>query len=786
MLKASTNKPLTDAQRSLSDLGIPEAGKVAAYASLTNSLLSEFGPLPQFYRASTSGARPYVKDCNGNYKLTNYGECLFYGARRVENLLSDSCNFSTANWTVTLSATVTPVYDSNHPGPRNIQNAFLLTRSTSAFSILRRNSGITYRAVPHTFSIWMKSGTHTQAEIRIHISGGATLATKIVTLTSSWQRFSVTGTPDGTSSYVVGVTADTYVSTTAGTIYIADAMMEEKIDGTTAPSEYVSRGEIPISRFYHGAGVDAVKYFSTTLANTVDANGLVTEATGTPLTNVMGAMTFASAIQQITDNNVSSGWGTTNVTLTDNAATAPDGSNTAISIDEGTGAGVVHHIQRTLTGLGGTIVTAADSGSTWYCFQGLFKKGASGATWMRLFIQDTASTGKSAYFDLDNGVAGTVTSGTLNIHSAANGWYHVMWSVPFYEGSGSSDPILRISMAGGDNTPTYTGTSRVNYMWLPCMHISTSTTGPAANRPIASPISSTGASVSTLAGQGIAFSVRGLLGYTNFGAVSTYYPYYQIEQVGKKQYTGTTYIRTESLSETRGSTPANLDIQRTGVTIRPPLSGGAANAKFAFDFYNGDPNTEYFWQPNTPYEVGDYVIPTDTQPNNDNARKVFTCVQAGTSGGSEPTWNTTFTSPPDTVSNLTTDNTVRWQVNVDNGINGRYEPYSGSELLGDQGFLGEYKIGWYVAHDDYQMYINGVECHRQTTPRPTFVSKGYTLDYKPKTLFLGTFGSNSGQYPEAVPSGQEDAVMPVHCAIHRDVIIYHTAPSGNSLLSYTA
>lgn len=760
---------------------------LAIVAPLTHSLLTDFGPLPQFYRAALTGGRPYITDNAGRVHRPVHGECCFYGARRVENLLSNSANFTNAYWTATSSGTVAAVYDSNHPGPQGLQNAFLFTRSTTSGSVLRMVTGVVYRPVRHVFSVWLKAGSSTAAELRIHIAGSTTLATKVVALTTEWQRFAVAGLPNGTNAYVCGVTANSYASTTAGTIYVADAQFEEKIDGSDAPSEYVSASEIPASRYWHGAAVDKVRYFNTAFANTLDGNGLVTEATGAVLTNVMGVMTFPSGIQQILNNDVASGWSATNCTITDNAAVAPDGTTTAMSLDEGTGAGVAHHVQRTLTGVGAISVTAATGGQTWHPFSCYMKKGPSGATWMRLFVQDVGAATLSAYVNLDDGTVGTVSAGHVNVEALADGWYRVMWSVRIYNSSGSADPLVRISMAGGDNTPTYTGTSRVNYIWMPCYHTSTSlSSSAAAQRPIAPPANLTGASVSTLPGQAVGFSVRGILGNTDFAVASTFYPMYRIEQTDKQQYTGTTYIRTEAPQETRGSTVGNLDMQRTGISIRPPLSGGAGNCKFALDFYNGDPNPEYFWQASTVYSVGDYVIPTDTQPNNDNGRQVFTCVVGGTSGGSEPTWNTTYTATPDTTSNLTTDGTVRWQVNVPNGINGTWEPYSGSELLADQGYMGEYKAAWYIRADEYGMFINGVEGYRQTFPRPTFTERGWTLGYRPKTLHLGGLGNNSGQYPEAVPSGQENAVMPVHTAVHRDVLVWHTAPVTSVLAAVTA
>lgn len=771
---------------------IPQPLTVSIYGTLKNSLLTDVGPLPQFYRSATIGGRTYGHDHAGRVFRAQHGECVFYGARRVENLLTYSSDFTNAAWAILAGATVATVYNSDHQGPRGLQNAFLLTRAALGTSGLHRAGGSTLRAVRHVFSIYVKSGASSAVEIQIYNNTGASVAaTQTVTTTGSWKRISVPVTPDGTSSYIVRVFPISQASTSTGSVYIADAMLEEKLDGSDAPSEFVSRSEFPVSRYWHGAGVDAVKYFNTAFANTV-SSGVVTETTGSALTNVMGVMTYPSAIQQILNNDVASGWTATNCTLTDNAAVAPDGTTTAISINEGAGAGVVHHAIRTLTGLTATATTAAfddgDGGGsqTRYCFTVYLKAGTG--TWMRLLVASSSATNYSGYFNPATGATGAVTTGSyLYTETLASGWYRVMYSVPFYDGSGAADPVLRISMAVGGTGVAgdviYNGTSRVNYFWMPCVHSSTSTTGGPAQRPCPVPANLTSGTVSTLPGQAVAISVRGELGVTDFAVASTYYPYYRVEDPNKQRYSAVTYLRTEAPPETRSTTVGDLDIQRTGLTIRPPLNNSTGS--FALDFYNGDPNPDYFWAPGTTYSVGDYVIPRDTKPNNDNGRKIFTCVIGGVSGGSDPPWDTTYTAVPDTTSNITPDNTVSWQCNVPNDINGTWEPYSGEILDLALGFLGSYKCAWYVKADDYGLFINGAGGTKQTYPRPTFPSKGYTLDYKPKTLYLGGLGVNSGQYPEAVPSGQENAMMPVHTAVHCDVIVWASAPNPSDLLTVT-
>lgn len=763
--------------------GMPRPSAVVSYRPLTHSLLSGYGIMPQLYRAAVSGGRPYVIDYKGRFIRTSYGECLFHGARRVENKLSHSGNLTNAVWTATSGGAIAAVYDSKLPGKDGGQTLFKFTKAAVTGSVFRRNSGAVYPAKKHVASAYVIPGPGvTDVEIRVHIAGSTTLATKLVTGLTPGERYriAVGCLPDGTSSYVIGVTPHGYGSAAAGVLYVEAFQMEEDRDGLGIPSEYVENTGNPSSRFWHGAGVDGVKYFNTTSSGmSINSNGVVTEAPGALIDRIMGVMTFPSAIQQIQNNNLASGWTASNATVTDGEI-GPDGEPNAIKINEGTGSGVSHHIQRTLTGVGAIASAAAYNGETWHPFITVVEKTVT-PIWMRLFVQDVAGAGWSAYFNT-TGVKGTITNGHLSIyqHPDNDDWLLVIWGVRVRNGSGSSDPIVRISMAGGDNTPTYTGTSREVKAWLPCYFTSTSTSGSAAaQRPVYVPPTLSGGAASTSPGQAISFSVEGVLGRTDFAICSTFYPFYEIEQTDKQQYTGTTYIRTTAPGETRGTTPYNLDAHRTGISIRPPLSGGAANCKFAMDFYNGDPNPLYFWKPNTFYPAGSYVIPTDTQPNNDNGRKVFRTYEDGTSGAVEPSWNTTFEA-------TTADGGLTWHCDIPNGINSTWEPYSGSELLADQGFLGQYKAAWFIRDDDYGMFINGVEGYKQTHPNPCFPEKGWTLDYSPKTLFLGTLGSNSGQFPEAVPSGQEHAVCPVHAAIHRDVTIWVSAPSRGELAGYTS
>jgi len=83
------------------------------------------------------------------------------------------------------------------------------------------------------------------------------------------------------------------------------------------------------------------------------------------------------------------------------------------------------------------------------------------------------------------------------------------------------------------------------------------------------------------------------------------------------------------------------------------------------------------WQPNTEYAVG-ALVKQATQPSDWVNRRVFRCIQAGTSGSSEPSWNLGKAS-------TTNDNTVVWQ-----------------EVTGNSAY------GWSVAGPTLRLFLRGV------------------------------------------------------------------------------
>jgi hypothetical protein len=79
----------------------------------------------------------------------------------------------------------------------------------------------------------------------------------------------------------------------------------------------------------------------------------------------------------------------------------------------------------------------------------------AGRNWMALGITDSGSTVRISYFDLANGVTGTVASGvTASIVSVGNGWYRCAVTVA---AAAAGANVLRIYATNANNNTTYTG-----------------------------------------------------------------------------------------------------------------------------------------------------------------------------------------------------------------------------------------------------------------------------------------------------------------------------------------
>jgi len=241
--------------------------EIASFSlDLQSSAVPEYsigsGP-PTFTRATTK----YVIDWEGVYRQLASGEIGFTGARRVRNLVTKSEDFEDASYTLLNGTLTTGVVD-----PFGTNRATTLT-ATATNGLLYTTPAFASTSGVNSVYLRRRTGTGT---VSILNPGSGRVA---VTLTSSWQRFSASGAPDGNLNYYPGVE----IATSGDAVDVAFLMAESTVGQSNQnPSEYVSVGVL--SAPYHGCGIDGVKCFKTLNGNTVTDN-VVTEATGAAITN---------------------------------------------------------------------------------------------------------------------------------------------------------------------------------------------------------------------------------------------------------------------------------------------------------------------------------------------------------------------------------------------------------------------------------------------------------------------------------------------------------------------
>jgi hypothetical protein len=137
-------------------------------------------------------------------------------------------------WGNLASGTANTLTIDNAPGPDGLStSASLITYNTAVtgagtYSAWRHSLSTTANGT-YTFSIWLKAGTTSSLYLRFSDSGG-NRANTLCTLTSSWQRFTVTGTTTAsitTISCDIGADGNAGGQTmTAGTVYAYGAQLE--------------------------------------------------------------------------------------------------------------------------------------------------------------------------------------------------------------------------------------------------------------------------------------------------------------------------------------------------------------------------------------------------------------------------------------------------------------------------------------------------------------------------------------------------------------------------------
>jgi hypothetical protein len=143
-------------------------------------------------------------------------------------------------------------------------------------------------------------------------------------------------------------------------------------------------------------------------------------------------------------------WSKTNMTITANAVTSPDGTVNADAFVEDTA---------TSTHLTSQAVTIADS--TTFTVSCYVK--AAGRSWIAVAAVDKAGTANRIWFNVSTEAQGT-TNGTVlgfSAVNAGNGWYRIVVSAS--SATGGSGASIRINAGSADNTASYTGNGTASF-----------------------------------------------------------------------------------------------------------------------------------------------------------------------------------------------------------------------------------------------------------------------------------------------------------------------------------
>jgi hypothetical protein len=424
-------------------------------ASLTRSIVPEksINPAVSFSRTTTA----MVVDNEGILRTALAGEARFGGARRVENLISATGDYTNAAWLAFGGAT------------KGAQTVTFVDNVVSGISQFGKTVKVGDKLVVRV-TVQNPSGSSVNMTLNLYNGQGSTLSNVTKALPAgSTTKLSLIGTVTvAGASAGVGLSVNQVGAVTLG---ITEFQLQNKTGSSAVskPDDFVSKGVLPAP--YHGAGVDGVKYFATANANSVSSN-VLTEVDGATLTGMLGFLREGAStnlvIQSADLTNVA--WTTTDSTVAANAPAAPDGTASAALVTCGSAntADLVQASPLTITA------------NAFYCFSVYLKTGA-GVTWVLIRYYGGGGT-LGCYFNLSTGeigsqyAAGTATGYVANIEPAAKGFYRV--SVSGVVDPNSTSPNISIIPVTADGDTTRP-TGGVYYIWNPQVEA-----GPIATSPI--------------------------------------------------------------------------------------------------------------------------------------------------------------------------------------------------------------------------------------------------------------------------------------------------------------
>lgn len=355
-------------------------------------------------------------DFEGFIRTSKANEARFSGARRVENIISPSVYNGSSRWFTQASGNLT---QNSTAAPDGTTTATLVDVTTNNNSKVGFDANGFYNTKTNTgyiFSAYVKSFAGTGSWDFKYKDGDANSVTVSVNIDTTWRRFSFYVSPQtGTSSLVfyLGVNGESI-----NKAYIWGAQIEEVPQGQAVmvASEYVSCGIL--SAPYHGAGVDCVKNYSTTNANTVDGSNELAETAGTSISSniIAGYLSESSStnLALYSERFDQSVYIKTNSTITANAAIAPNGATTGDKLREDN-SNSTHEIYQSFSATSGQIYTAS-----------IYAKSSERRYLKVNFYNSVFQNSEAAVIDLQTGtLLNSPANVTIKITAARNNWYRI-------------------------------------------------------------------------------------------------------------------------------------------------------------------------------------------------------------------------------------------------------------------------------------------------------------------------------------------------------------------------
>jgi len=444
-------------------------------SALSNSITPQRGSAATFTRSTTAT----VVDQDSVVRTAKINEARFPGLRRVENLFSFSEDFSNGAWTKT-RATISPnsaiapngewtadtlFEDATVNNSHDIRRTFTVDGTDYLVSIYGKPAGRQWVY----FELQNYSAQTNRARAWFNLQTGAVGVGNTVGSGVTYLAHGVTVEQNGffrvwmLARYGAGITTGQAFFTLAeadsdsnydgiGTLgaYIWGAQLEN-VTGQAVQTvgEYVSTNVL--SSPYHGAGVDGVKYLTTTLAGAPLSGKFLSEPARTNL--LVRSQEFDNAA-----------WTKARATISANVSTttAPNGTNTADKLVEDTTVTNTHDIRAP---------NIANAGTTTYVMT-LYAKAAE-RSWIYFEFMNYAAQSNRArcWFNIGTGVKGagnTVGSGVTYVsHSTeavGNGWYRCILIATV--DASITGTVYFASLTTGDGVSNYTGDGTSGaYLW---------------------------------------------------------------------------------------------------------------------------------------------------------------------------------------------------------------------------------------------------------------------------------------------------------------------------------